>query len=142
MSKPPHPFALPASLSPELRRVRDYWNGLKRHENKVPFWDDVKLSALPGLDDRLVLIDVFESPQRFRLNTVGNQIREWYGADLVGKFVDEIEAKGPLEYFLAQAITTVESAEPTYYRNGFMRLLLPMWGGGNVSMLLGAVVRP
>ena len=139
--KLPHPFALPARLSSHLGRVRDYWDGLKRRQNDVPFWDDVILSALPEFKDRLLLVDVFEKPQRFRLNTVGNEIRDYYGADIVGKFVDEIEAKGPLAYFMAQASATVEAAAPTYYHDGFVRLFLPMWGGGYVSMLLVAIVR-
>jgi len=141
MTKIPHPFALPARLSSDLGRVRDYWNSLKRAENQVPFCDDVNLSALPGFEGRLMLIDAFERPQRFRLNTVGKEIRDWYGADVVGKFADEIEAKGPLAYFIAQASATVEAAEPTYYRDGFARLLLPMWGDGHVAMLLGTIVR-
>ena len=141
MTKMPHPFALPARLSSDLGRVRNYWNSLKRAENQVPFCDDVNLSALPGFEGRLMLVDVFETPQRFRLNTVGNEIRDYYGADIVSKFVDEIEAKGPLAYFMAQASATVEAAEPTYYHDGFARLLLPMWGGGHVAMLLGTIVR-
>jgi hypothetical protein len=139
MTKMSHPFALPASLSSDLGRVRDYWEGLKRAENQVPFWDDVSLSALPGFEGRLMLVDVFKQPQRFRLNTVGKEIRDWYGADVVGKFADEIDAKGPLEYFAAQASATVEATEPTFYHGGFVRLLLPLWGDGYVSMLLGTV---
>ena len=41
-----NPFSLPAKLSPDLARVRDYWDGLKRGENKIPFADDVNLSGL------------------------------------------------------------------------------------------------
>lgn len=141
MTKVPHPFAPPEKLSSEVGRVRAYWDGLKRGENAVPFADDVKLSALPGFESRLVLVDVFEKPQRFRLNIVGGDIRDWYGADLAGKFVDEIEAKGPLAYFIAQASATVEAAKPTYHHDGFERLLLPLWGGGYVSTLLGTIVR-
>jgi hypothetical protein len=141
MTKSPHPFALPARLSSDLARALDYWNGLKRAENQVPFWDDVKLSALPGFEDRVMLIDVFESPQRFRLNTIGQDIGAWYGAEVVGKFMDELAAKGPLAYFAAQASATVEAAEPTYYQDGFARLLLPLWGAGHVAMLLGTVAR-
>jgi hypothetical protein len=141
MTKLPQPFALPPRVSSHLGRVRDYWDGLKRRQNDVPFWDDVNLSGLPEFKDRLLLVDVFEKPQRFRLNTVGSKIRDWYGADIVGKFVDEIEAKGPFAYFVAQASTAVEAAKPTYHHDGFVRLLMPMWGGGYVSMLLGAIVR-
>jgi hypothetical protein len=141
MTKTPHPFALPASLSSDLGRVRDYWDGLKRAENQVPFWDDVNFSALPGFEGRLMLVDVFKQPQRFRLNTVGKEIQDWYGTDVVGKFADEIDAKGLLEYFTAQASATVEATEPTYYHDGFARLLLPLWGNGYVSMLLGTIAR-
>lgn len=141
MTKTPHPFALPATLSSELSRLWEYWDSLKRGENAVPFSDDVKLSALPEFEGRLMLIDVFERPQRFRLNIVGNDIRDWFGADLVGKFTDELEAKGPLMFFAAQASTTVEADAPTYYHDGFAQLLLPLWGGGYVSMLLGALAR-
>ena len=140
MIKMPHPFALPAKLSSDLIRLHHYWNGLKRGENKVPFVDDVNLSVLPQLKNKLMLIDVFEQPQRFRFNTVGGEIRDAYGADITGKFVDEIAAKAPLAFFTAQASATVESAEPTYYHDGVARLLLPMWGDGHVAMLLGIIV--
>lgn len=139
MTQIPHPFALPARLPSDLDRVLDYWSGLKRGENAVPFADDVRFSALPEFEGRLMLVDVFAKPQRFRLNIVGHDIRDWFGADLVGKFMDELDAKGPLMFFAAQASTSVEAAAPTYYHDEFARLLLPLWGGGYVSKLLGAI---
>ena len=139
MTTSPYPFSPPTRLPPELERVRTYWAGLKRGENEVPFADDVNLSALSGLQDHLVLVDVFDKPRRFRLNIVGSGVRGWYGGDLAGKFVDEIEPKGPLGYFLAQASATVEAAAPTYQQAGFARLLMPLWGDGYVSALLGII---
>ncbi len=135
------PFPLPQKLAPDLARVREYWDGLKRGENKVPFADDVNFSKLPGLQGRLVLVDVFDKPWRFRLNIVGGDIHSWYGGDLTGKFVDELESKGPLGFFLAQASATVEAKAPTFYQDGFARLLLPLWGNGYVSGLFGGIVR-
>ena len=133
------PFALPANLTPDLAQVQTYWNGLKRGENKVPFADDVALSKLPGLQGRLLLVDVFDKPVRFRFNIVGADVSSGYGGDLAGRFADEIEPKGPLGYFLAQASATVEARAPTFYQAGTARLLLPLWGNGYVSALLGAV---
>jgi len=133
------PFALPANLTPDLAQVRTYWDGLKRGENKVPFADDVALSKLPGLQGRLLLVDVFDKPVRFRFNIVGADVSAGYGGDLAGRFADEIEPKGPLAYFLAQASATVEARAPTFYQDGVARLLLPLWGNGYVSALLGAV---
>jgi len=141
MTNSPHPFSLPANLSPELAQVHSYWENLKRGENNVPFADDVNLSKLPGLQGRIMLVDVFDKPLRFRFNIVGADVRTWYGGDLAGKFIDEIDPVGPLAYFLAQASTTVEARAPTFHHGGFARLLLPLWGKGYVSAVLGCVVR-
>src|ERR1043165_4293845 len=103
MSNPSHPFAVPAKLESGLARVSAYWSGLRRADNNMPFGDDLDLPKLRDLEDRMILIEVFEQPLRFRFNIVGKKIREAYGADLAGKFSDEIELKGPLAYFAAQA---------------------------------------
>ena len=52
----------------------------------MPFWDDLKLTSLPDLADRLMLVDAFDKPQRFRLNSVGERIRKRYGVDLADKY--------------------------------------------------------
>jgi hypothetical protein len=149
MSSIPLPFSIPANLPLVFRRVLDYWDGLKRGENSMPFWDDLKLTSLPDLSDCLMLVDTFENPQRFRLNSVGAQIRQRYGTDLAGKFVDEISPKVPFEFLTAQASATVEAKAPTFFaaaagtasgpHHGYARLLLPMWGEGRIGLMLGAI---
>jgi len=149
MNSVPLPFAIPEKLPSDIGRIRDYWESLKRGENSMPFWDDVTLSSFPGLADRLMLVDAFENPQRFRLNSVGEQIRKRFGADLAGKFVDEIAPKAPFEFFAAQASATIEAKSPTFFageagaaddlRHGYARLLLPLWGDGRIGMMLGAI---
>ena len=136
-----HPFGVPARLSPELTRVQAYWRGLLRGSATTPFWDDLKLSDLPDLRDRLFLVNVFNRPERFRFDTVGHALAD---NGLGGVFLDEAELDHPFEYLRAQATATVECAAPTFYRHedgrrAYGRLLLPMWGDGSVSMLLGAV---
>jgi hypothetical protein len=135
-----NPFPLPDQLSTTLQRVFSYWKSLERGENNMPFWDDVKLSALPDLADRLLLLDAFAGRERFRVNTIGTA---YDGAQaLHGKFIDEVALGGGLQYLRAQASATVEARAPTFYRGtGFSRLLLPMWGDGRISMLLGALDR-
>jgi len=149
MKPNPIPFAVPAKLSTDLARVQDYWESLKRGENPIPFWDDAKLLSLPDLSDRLMLIDAFERPQRFRLSSVGARIRNLYGTDLEGRFIDEIDSKAPLDFLAAQASASVEGKAPTYFarkggragssRAGYARLLLPLWGNGRIEMMLGAI---
>ena len=136
-----HPFALQKSrLSPDLARVLAYWKGLRRGEADMPFWDDARLTDLPDLSDRLMLLDVFDKPERFRFDMVGGAL----GAnDLPGRFLDETPSAWPLDFLRAQASATVECGEPTYYRHDagnaepvYGRLLIPMWGDGRISMIL------
>jgi hypothetical protein len=145
------PYSVPRKLEPGLARVLAYWQGLKRGENEMPFWDDVNLSMLPDLSDRLMLIVASDRPVRFRFTVVGKAIRARYRGDLDGKFLDEIGVRDPLQYLHSQSSATVERRAPTYYRSapgqrdeghsveGYSRLLLPMWGDGHIGMLLGAI---
>lgn len=144
-------FALPQSLDPDQARVLAYWDSLKRGEANMPFWDDVNLSALPDLAANLMLLEAGETPTRFRFGMVGDEIKRRCGADLMGKFVDEVIVRAPLESLNSQISATLESRAPTYYRHGtpqtagngaadaYSRLILPLWGDGFIRMLLCAV---
>lgn len=109
----------------------------------MPFWDDMKLSDLPDLTDRLVLIDAFQGPERFRFGEVGAGIG---GEEMEGRFLDETTLRRPFEFLRGQCSVTIESAAPTCFRmeeasgrEPYSRLLLPMWGDGRISMILGAI---
>lgn len=135
-----HPFALPARLPPQLARVHAYWAGLLRGEAETPFADDFKPTDLPDLADRLLLIDVFDRPLRFRLQSIGAAL----GADsATGRFLDEIRPTPPLDFIAAQCSATVEAVAPTFFAGAsgqpHKRLILPFWGQGQVSLLLGAI---
>ena len=133
-----HPYAAPARLSPDLARVKSYWKGLLRGAATMPFSDDLRLTDLPGLAERLFVIDVFEKPERFRFAVVGAGLAQ---APLAGRFLDEVALVPPLDYLRSQCSAAVEAAAPTFHRNalGCSRLVLPMWGEGHVNLLLGVV---
>ena len=131
--------------------MQNYWNDLRRGENAIPFSDDVNVSALPELSGNLLLLEVFERPQRFRFSRVGQELLRDRESSITGRFADEIEVCRPFEFLLAQASVTVETTSPTFYRRSatggkaddgisYSRLLLPTWGNGRVDMLIGAVV--
>ena len=117
----------------------------------MPFWDDVNLSTLADLSGRLMLIEVFEKPVRFRLGMLGEELKARHGGDIAGEFLDEIDARPPLQYLSSQSNAAVESRAPTFYRHSsarrtgsrvtdaYSRLLLPLWGNGRIGMLLGVV---
>jgi hypothetical protein len=140
-----HPYAVPARLPPGLDRVLGYWKSLLRGSAEMPFWDDAKLTDLPDLLDRTLLIDVFDRPERFRLNSVGAGLGQ---QTQIGRFLDEADLDAPFDFLASQCSATVEAAAATCYvatdaspfgDRGFARLLLPMWGEGRIGMLLGAV---
>jgi hypothetical protein len=145
-ARPAHPFAVPARLNTGLDELRTHWNSLKRGSAVIPFADDLKLGEL-GLSDRILVIEAFESPERFRFNIVGEQIAHRYGRELAGKFADEIAPRAPLDYFLSQCAATVEAHAPTFYRHApekpdeskYERIIFPLWIDGYIGALLGAV---
>jgi hypothetical protein len=132
------PFAMPASLPGDLPLLLSYWNGLRRAANAMPFWDDANLSKLGEIAHRALLIDAFHKPQRFRFAMVGRDIAARFGSGVEGLFAEDTEGRVPFEYFVAQSAVTVELGAGTFYGNAaYGRVLLPMWGDGQIGMLLG-----
>jgi hypothetical protein len=144
-------YLLSDRLEPDLERARAYWNGLKRGENEIPFWDDVKFSMQARLARDVLVIEAFENPLRFRFDVVGSDITQRFGAPIAGKFTDEIDLHAPLDELTSQCRATIERRAPTYFRSvpaanaqpgsgaGYARLILPLWGNGRIEMLLGAI---
>lgn len=137
-------YSMPANLEPKLASIYDYWQGLRRGGNDIPFWDDVKLSALGSSAADALLVDVFESPLRFRLGLAGVSMTARLGPEVGGKFLDRFEPEGPFDHLETQCATTVRSRAPTFFRQGspprYARIALPLWGNGRIQMLIVAMV--
>jgi hypothetical protein len=141
-------FAVPPVVEPVLARVRSYWEGLLRGGNKIPFWDDVRLSSLADLAKDTMMLDAFDNPLRFRFAIIGRHIEAQYGRSITGKFLDEVEERPPIERLHTQGIAAVKHQSPTYFHvdhsapsgaRSYSRLVLPLWGEGRVSMLLATI---
>jgi hypothetical protein len=137
-------FLLPDRLESDLDRVHAYWNGLKRGDNDIPFWDDVKFSMKARLARDVMVIETFEDPLRFRFDLLGDDITRRYGATITGKFTDEVDLRPPMDELTEQCRATIERRAPTYFRHataegvGYSRLVLPLWGNGRIEMLIVA----
>lgn len=132
----PIPFALSESIEPDLAALHAYWNSLKRGQAEMPFTDDVKLTAVPRPASTM-LVDVLKRPTRFRFALVGEDIRATYGSDLAGLLADEIDIRGPLDFFLSQCSASVEGRGATHYAHDiYSRLVMPLWGDAHVNALL------
>ena len=140
MDKSSHPFPLPDTLPRDLAAVHAYWRGLRRGGNEMPFSDDLDPAALSKEAGQVLLLDVFDKPERFRFTHLAGGLLLAQETALSGTFIDEVDLKAPLGFLRAQASATVEARAPTCYAgDGGIRLLLPLWGDGRVSLLLGAV---
>jgi hypothetical protein len=140
MSRASNPFPLPQALERDLAAVHAYWLGLRRAENDMPFADDLNPAALSGQAGNVLLLDVFDKPERFRFSLLRGHFLLVQDKALSGKFIDEVALPAPLEFLRAQASATVEARAPTYQRGAnAARRLLPLWGDGPISLLLGAV---
>jgi len=137
------PYAPPGQLPPDFTRIQAYWTGLLRGSAGIPFGDDLDLTTARDLAGRLMVIGVFEGPRRFRFDVVGDAVTDAFGQDIAGLFTDEIGQGAPLAFLTSQCGATVEGGAPTWFDSGTpeggRRLLLPMWGDGRISMLLGLV---
>lgn len=137
-----NPFALPDRLDPDLEPVLSFWKRLRRAENGMPFGDDLQFSDLPNLPAKSFGLTVFATPERFRFEVLDKHLQ---GAAMAGRFVDEIAPDANFSFLRAQASATLEAAEPTFLHlteasgRSLGRLLLPMWGNGQISTLLGAI---
>lgn len=137
-----NPFPIPGSPDPDLQLIVALWKRLRRGENDMPFGDDLKFPDLSSLSARSFVLSVFVSPERFRFEFLH---RDLQGVAMAGQFIDEILPGPDFSFLRAQSSATLEAAEPTFLQlsedsgRRLRRLLLPMWGSGQINMLLGAV---
>ena len=137
------PFGVPDHIAPQLETLRRYWSALRRAQNPLPFADDLNVDRLAQFAPRLFLLDVRERPQRFRFDIVGTEIEKRYQEDLGDRFLDELGERTPLEYLDSQCCAVMQSKTPTWFAwqsagCDYERLLLPLWGNGYVSSILGS----
>lgn len=136
-----NPFPLPDRLDAKLQPVVSFWEGLKRGENAVPFADDLGTSALTNLSGSPFLLRALASPERYRFEFLSDGLRR---EAVLERFLDEMPLNVEFSYLRAQSSATIEAVEPTLFHltdsSGyrFSRVLLPLWGDGQVSLLLGA----
>ena len=78
-------YSLPDQLAPELTAILNYWQGLRRAENSMPFADDIDLSAVASVPQRGMLLEVFEDPLRFRFDYVGQDVCSRFGEPLTAR---------------------------------------------------------
>ena len=136
-----NPFPLSDRLDARLRPAVSLWESLRRGENGMPFSDDLGVPALSSLLGSSFLLGVGASPERYRFEFLSESLHR---EAVLERFLDEISPNVNFSYLRAQCSATIEAAEPTLFHltdlSGyrFSRALLPLWGNGQINLLLGA----
>jgi hypothetical protein len=130
-----------------LKNLHAYWLA-KRGFRIAPSRSAIQLDA--ALRQDIVLVDVVGDPPRFRFSFCGTRLANYYGENLTGKFLDEIDLGSVSVKMISLLTTIVRECRPqviraryTKQRDGrrieFERIALPLSEDGKtVNMILCA----
>jgi len=144
----------PDGLCDALRPLLHYWI-VARGEKLMPSRADIDPVAMPRrLLSKIVLLDVVETPVRFRYRLMGTAVTRLLGADWTRRFVDEIPGSGSDIH--SHCLEVLEIGKPALRFNEhdrfdpalmqykvlqYEQLLLPLSVSGySVSMVLGGMM--
>jgi len=131
---------------PEERHLFDYWRG-KCAGRPMPARTDIRPADIPRLLPCVSLIDVLASAGRLRVRLAGTQLREIYGRDVTGSYVEDIDVSTRAAYWStayhrlrqglpAQGILPVHHPGGDFMTRFWIRLPLSD-DGSSVNMILG-----
>ncbi|WP_259783287.1 PAS domain-containing protein [Aestuariispira ectoiniformans] len=131
------PKNLPSRLHPTLTRFRDIWAGLKGNR-ELPGPEDFSLDKFADFLPNICWIDVENSgadTRRYRYQFVGQALSEVIGADVSGRYLDEIFGEDAYDWLQREYEDAIANKSPSYHsflRNTvdnalifYERLLLP-----------------
>lgn len=134
-----------------LKSLYVYWQEL-RQGRRAPARSEIDLLRIKSILPNIILLDVEEDPRRYNFRLMGTRIVSWYGGDLTGRYIDEVDFGGePMFTFtiLDQMVDKVVPAHMTgeYVKHDgrhirYERLFLPMSSDGtHIDKILGAAYR-
>ena len=137
--------------SDAIRELYSYWLSL-RADRAAPARAQVDPMAMRRTLPHLGLFDVENDPRRYRVRIMGTEVVAWYGCDVTGRYLDEIDLgpdPAPVFAILDHVVATMTPAHMTgdYVKQDgrqirYERLVLPLSSNGKeTNMLLGASIR-
>ncbi|NIA67634.1 PAS domain-containing protein [Pelagibius litoralis] len=134
-----------------IRCLYDYWSNLLAGR-QAPARSDVDPRAMPRILPHLGLFDVENDPRRYRVRLMGTNVVEWYGCDVTGHYLDEIDlGLNPGTVFsildhVVRSMTPAHMVSEYTKQDGRRirceRIVLPLSDNQRqVNMLLGASVQ-
>jgi hypothetical protein len=145
MNAASHPAFRTQLVIPEQRELYDYWVNRCAGAG-LPRRDDIKPSDFPRLLPAISLVDV-EAGGRFKVRLAGTRLRDIYGREITGKYLQELGWGHKQDYWISAYKRVVDLSCPA---QGIIRgpvrdndhivqfwLRLPLSNGaGDVTMIL------
>lgn len=131
---------------PEQRQLFDYWRA-KCGERRMASRADINPREIKRLLPYITLIDVHGAGERLRVRLAGTQLREFFGREITGAYLDDLNLGGRPNYWqasnerLVQGLPAQGILPALRPRGEFITrfwLRLPLSGDGSrVNMILG-----
>ncbi len=85
---------------PEQRQLFDYWASRTKN-GELPARGDINPCDFPRLLPLISLIDVDTEHKSFRVRLAGTQLREYYGCDITGVQLNDVDYGSKTDYWLS-----------------------------------------
>jgi hypothetical protein len=85
---------------PEQRQLFDYWSS-KCGERTIPSRRDIRPQEISRLLPFVSLTDVVDGGKRMRVRLAGTQLREFFGREITGAYLDDLELGAKPAYWTA-----------------------------------------
>jgi len=134
-----------------LKILYHYWQGLSRGR-PAPSRADIDPARIVPVLPHIGLFDVEATPRRYRIRLMGTRIVSWYGCDLTGRYLDEIDFGTGESFTFSVLDQVVDRCVPGYMSGEYTkqdgrtiryeRLYMPLSNdGATVNMVIGAALR-
>ncbi len=136
-----------------LKTLYDYWQDLRCGSGRIaPSRADIDLACIMPVLPHMGLFDVEAEPRRYRIRLIGAQIVNWYGCDLTGCYLDEIDFGTGESFTFSLLDKVVDRCVPGYMSGEYTkqdgrtlryeRLYMPLSSDGcTVNMVIGAAMQ-
>lgn len=137
--------------SETLKTLYFYWQNL-RAGRPAPARADVDPSDIVTVLPHIGLFDIEENPRRYRIRLIGTRIVSWYGCDLTGRYLDEMDFGVGKSFTFAILDRVADLMVPGYMSGEYTkqdgrtiryeRIYMPLSNDGlHTNMVIGAAVR-
>ncbi len=131
-------YALEIIGDERLVELYDYWLE-KRGRRRMPSREDIDPSEISALLPNLMLVDVMDDGDRFRIRLVGTALTDATGIDATGRYLPETMPAGPFADYVVglyrEAVTETcpiyaecEHGDPEHVQHTTLRLIMPLSG--------------